>query len=76
MRSSIASILLAGGLLALGACSTPTGPLTLAERKKQCGGSDAATVPTGRSTGDASQDYICISSSGAGSEATYIGNGN
>ena len=32
MRRSIASILLAGGLLALGACSTPTGPLTLAER--------------------------------------------
>lgn len=76
MRSTIASILLAGGLLALGACSTPTGPLTLAERTEQCRGRDASMVPTGRSTGDARQDYVCISSLGAGSEATYIGNGN
>jgi|GEM_PF-4576080 len=74
MRSSIASILLAGGLLALGACSTPTGPLTLAERTEQCRGRDAGIVPTGRETGDARQDYRCVSNfGGVASSATYAG---
>ena len=74
MRSSMASILLAGGMLALGACSTPTGPLTLAERTEQCRGRDSVAVPTGRQTGDARQDYRCESIyASVGSSATYTG---
>lgn len=77
MRSSIVSILLAGGMLALGACSTPTGPLTLAERTEQCDGRDAATVPTGRQTGDARQDYRCSSSyATVAASATFNGKRN
>lgn len=74
MRSSIASILLAGSMLALAGCSTPTGPLTLAERTEQCRGRNATTVPTGRETGDARQDYRCVDSYGrVTSSATYAG---
>ena len=77
MRSSIVSILLAGGMLALGACTTPSTPLTLAERVEQCRGRDAAAVPSGRGTGDARQDFRCSSSFGRVADtATYTGNGN
>jgi hypothetical protein len=77
MRISIVSMVLAGGMLALGACATPTTPLTLAERTEQCRGRDAATVPTGRETGDARQDYMCSSGFGrVAAAATYAGNGN
>jgi hypothetical protein len=57
MRVSIVSILLAGGMLALAACSTSGEPLTLAERTEQCRGGEV--TPTGRQTGDARQDYEC-----------------
>ena len=61
MRVSIVSMLLAGGLLALGACATTEPrPMTLAERTEQCRGS--GVVPTGRQTGDARSDYKCRSS--------------
>lgn len=58
MRVSIVSILLAGGMLALGACaSTGSGDMTLAERIEQCRSGEV--VPTGRQTGDARADYDC-----------------
>lgn len=61
MRVSIVSILLAGGVLALGACATGgSDAMTLAERTEQCRSS--AVVPTGRQTGDARADYDCASS--------------
>lgn len=58
MRASIVSMLLAGGMLALGACAS-TGPdtMTLAERTAQCRGGEV--IPTGRQTGDARADYDC-----------------
>jgi len=58
MRASIVSMLLAGGMLALGACAS-TGPdaMTLAERSEQC--RSAGVAPTGRQTGDARADYDC-----------------
>lgn len=59
MRVSIISILLAGGVLVLGACSTTAEPLTLAERTEQCAGPGDELIPTGRQTGDARQDYRC-----------------
>ena len=59
MRASIISILLAGGMLVLGACSTTAEPLTLAERTEQCAGLGDELIPTGRQTGDARQDYRC-----------------
>ena len=61
MRVSIVSMLLAGGVLALGACATSGEPgnLTLAERTSQCERLRAETTPTGRQTGDARQDYQC-----------------
>jgi len=60
MRVSIVSILLAGGTLALGACSTvDSGPLTLAELTEQCRAHRVGISPTGRQTGDARQDYQC-----------------
>ncbi len=64
MRVSTVSILLAGGMLALGACSTSVEPqnLTLAERTEQCQRLPRAEIaPTGRQTGDARQDYECRS---------------
>lgn len=77
MRISIVSSLLAGGMLALAACSTPSGPLTLAERIEQCDGRDAAAVPTGRQTGDARQDYRCESSyATVADSATFTGKRN
>ena len=77
MRSSIASILLAGSMLTLAGCSTPTGPLTLAERTEQCRGRDSVTVPTGRQTGDARQDYRCDSTyASVASSATDTGQRN
>lgn len=59
MRVSLVSILLAGGTLALGACSTSTEPMTLAERTEQCRARDVSMIPTGRETGDARKDYRC-----------------
>ncbi len=59
MRVSIISILLAGGMLVLGACSTTPEPMTLAERTEQCTGRLNALIPTGRQTGDARRDYRC-----------------
>jgi len=59
MRSSMISILLAGGMLFLGACSTTAVPLTLAERAEQCAGLGHGLIPTGSQTGDAKQDYKC-----------------
>jgi len=61
MRVSIVSILLSGGMLALGACGTSVEPraLTLAERTEQCRAVRAGIVPTGRQTGDARNDYAC-----------------
>jgi hypothetical protein len=63
MRVSIVPILLAGGLLALGACSASVEPvnLTLAERAEQCS-ADSELVPTGSQTGDPRRDYRCMSS--------------
>ena len=62
MRVSIASTLIAGGLLALGACAPVTStPMTLAERAEQCPRTGLA--PTGRNTGDARHDYRCRGSS-------------
>lgn len=62
MRVSIISILLAGGMLVLGACSTTAEPLTLAERTEQCVGRGDELSRTGRQTGDARQDYRCMPS--------------
>ena len=64
MRVSIVSILLAGGMLALGACSTSGEAvnLTMAERAQICHGVPRAeVVPTGRHTGDIRNDYECRS---------------
>ena len=58
MRVSIASVLLAGGLLAPGACApVDSTPMTLAERTEQC--QRTGVAPTGRQTGDARHDYRC-----------------
>lgn len=67
MRVAIVSILLAGGMLALGACSTPADRpiLTLAERTEQC--RRTGMIATGRQTGDARQDYRC----GPGGRSVY-----
>lgn len=59
MRASVISILMAGGMLVLGACSITAEPLTLAERTEQCTGPGDELIPTGRQTGDARQDYRC-----------------
>lgn len=61
MRVSMV-FLLAGGMLALGACSTSVEPvnLTMAERAAQCS-ADSELVPTGRQSGDLRQDYRCRS---------------
>lgn len=62
MRVSILSIVFAGGLLALGACSPLDRPeMTLAERAEQCERTGAQVVPTGRQTGNARNDYDCRS---------------
>ena len=64
MRVPIVSILLAGGMFALGACSTSveSRPMTLAERTQQCERLvRGRIVPTGRQTGDARHDYRCTS---------------
>ena len=62
MRVSIISILLAGGTLALGACSATveSANLTLAERAQQCS-ADSVLVSTGQQTGDVRNDYRCRS---------------
>lgn len=62
MRVSIVSICLAGGLLALGACSSTVEPvnITLAERADQCH-ADSELVPTGSQTGDPRKDFRCRS---------------
>ena len=61
MRVMMASIVLAGGLLTLGGCSTSADApaLTLAERTELCRRAGVKTIPTGRETGDARQDYRC-----------------
>ena len=60
MRASILPIILAGGVLALGACAPiDSGPMTLAERTEHCERLRAGMAPTGRQTGDARQDYRC-----------------
>ena len=65
MRVSIVSIILAGGMLALGACATvDSTPMTLAERSAQCPRTGVA--PTGRETGDARHDYRCRGASAIG----------
>ena len=71
MRVSIVSICLAGGLLALGACSATVEPvsLTLAERADQCH-ADSVLVETGSQTGDPRQDYRCRSGGHARGNAT------
>jgi len=61
MRVSIVSILLAGGVLALGACATSAEPDQLALADATECGSGARLAPTGRQTGDARQDYRCVS---------------
>jgi len=62
MRVSIASILLVGGVLALGACATPAEPDDLARAAwTECQGPGTRLTPTGRQTGDARQDYRCVS---------------
>ena len=62
MRVSMTSIVLAGAVLALGACSASveTVDLTLAERAEQCS-ADSELVRTGSQTGDTRQDYRCRS---------------
>ena len=70
MRVSIVSIILAGGMLALGACATADStPMTLAELADKC--QRTGVVPTGRQTGDARQDYRCRSI-----QATTYGHGS
>lgn len=60
MRVSIVSIVLAGGMLTLGACAPlDTSPMTLTERTEHCDRLGASLEPTGRETGDARQDYSC-----------------
>jgi hypothetical protein len=62
MRVSIASTLIAGGLLALGACApVESTPMTLAELAQQC--QRTGVAPTGRDTGDARHDYRCQAAS-------------
>ena len=62
MRFPMVPILLAGGALALGACSATVEPvnLTLAERADQCH-ADSELVPTGSQTGDPRKDFRCRS---------------
>ena len=65
MRVSIVSIILAGGMLALGACATADStPMTLAELADKC--QRTGVVPTGRQTGDARHDYRCQSANAIG----------
>ena len=65
MRVSIVSIILAGGVLALGACATADStPMTLAELADKC--QRTGVVPTGRQTGDARHDYRCQSANAIG----------
>jgi len=60
MRVSIISILLAGGVLGLGACATvDSRSLTLAERAEQCA-PGSWLGRTGSQTGDVRRDYRCI----------------
>lgn len=60
MRVSIVSIILAGGMLALGACAPiDSSPMTLAERTEHCERLRSGLQPTGSATGDARQDYRC-----------------
>lgn len=62
MRVSIVAIILAGGMLALGACaSVDRSPMSLAERTEHCERQRSGIEPTGRETGDARQDYRCRS---------------
>lgn len=61
MRVSIASILLVGGALTLGACATSAEPDRLAAADGTRCGYGSRLAPTGRQTGDARQDYRCVS---------------
>lgn len=61
MRGSIVTMLLAGGLLTLGACGTLGQPstFTLAELTERCAARGGHLTPTNRQTGDARQDNMC-----------------
>lgn len=62
MRVVIASIVLAGGMLALAACSTPDAPGAVTRvAQTECRGPGTELKPTGRHTGDPRQDYRCVS---------------
>jgi hypothetical protein len=78
MRVSIVSVFLAGGILALGACSTAGEPptMTLAERTRQCErviGNEL--VPSGRETGNPRNDYDCRSRHAASYRPSTSGSG-
>lgn len=60
MKACIASILLAGGMLALGACA-PTAERAQMADLPECPYPQSRQVPTGRNTGDAGKDYECQS---------------
>lgn len=72
MRVSIVSVLLAGSLLALGACSTLGQPsnLTLAELTERCESRGGHLNPTGQQTGEARRDHRCT-----GARVPIVGNG-
>jgi hypothetical protein len=61
MRGSIGTMLLAGGLLALGACGTLGQPsnLTLAELAERCQERGGTLTPTNRQTGEPRRDFTC-----------------
>jgi hypothetical protein len=78
MRASVVSILVAGGTLALGACSPTVGStnLTMAEQVERCRGIGAVMVSTGRETGDAGQDYRCRGGRGVPRGDTGVATGS
>lgn len=61
MRVPTLTLLLAGGALALGACSATTGPVDMAQAEANPCPRGSELVPTGHNTGDARQDYECRS---------------
>lgn len=78
MRVPTLTLLLAGGALALGACSTTTGPVDMARAEANPCPPRSELVPTGRNTGDARRDFRCRSThfrpfrdTNAGNAASY-----
>ncbi len=61
MRVPTFTLLLAGGALALGACSATTAPVDMARAEANPCPPRSELVPTGRNTGDARQDFKCRS---------------